>query len=152
MLVLYYLVLWSRPNTSPHPTLVHHASFWSQMSHFEWLFASWFWLYYFADHSPASEAISEVANLTARKNQHTPVHGLKEFFCLWQTLTPNYGSKLILDLWKKILLIVLNTYTKLIFNQLLCFMPLKFWIQKCPFNFCSSNYAAQILFHRFDSC
>ena len=31
--------------------------------------------------SPASEA-SRVANLTERKNPHTPVYGVKEFVCL----------------------------------------------------------------------
>ena len=31
---------------------------------------------------PASEAIREVANLTERKNTHTPVYGVKEFVCL----------------------------------------------------------------------
>ena len=31
---------------------------------------------------PASEASREVANLTWRKNPHTPVYGVKEFFCL----------------------------------------------------------------------
>ena len=29
-----------------------------------------------------SEASREVANLTLRKNPHTPVNGVKEFFCL----------------------------------------------------------------------
>ena len=32
--------------------------------------------------SPASEASWEVANLTRRKNTHTPVYGVKEFVCL----------------------------------------------------------------------
>ena len=40
----------------------------------------------------ASEASREVANLTERKNPHTPVYGVKEFvhlsLCLLQTLTP----------------------------------------------------------------
>ena len=31
---------------------------------------------------PASEANREVANLTERKNPHTPVYGVKEFVCL----------------------------------------------------------------------
>ena len=31
---------------------------------------------------PASEASREVANLTERKNPHTPIYGVKEFFCL----------------------------------------------------------------------
>ena len=31
---------------------------------------------------PASEASREVANLTERKNQHSPVCGVKEFVCL----------------------------------------------------------------------
>ena len=31
---------------------------------------------------PASEVSREVANLTERKNPHTPVHGVKEFVCL----------------------------------------------------------------------
>ena len=30
-------------------------------------------------HPPASEASREVANLTERKNPHTPVYGVKEF-------------------------------------------------------------------------
>ena len=36
----------------------------------------------------ASEASREVENLTERKNPHTPVYGVKEFVCLWSTLTP----------------------------------------------------------------
>ena len=32
--------------------------------------------------SPASEASKEVANLSERKNLHTPVYGVKEFICL----------------------------------------------------------------------
>ena len=40
---------------------------------------------------PASEASMKVANLTERKNLHTPVYGAKEFVCLsvcmWSTLT-----------------------------------------------------------------
>ena len=32
--------------------------------------------------SPASEASREVANLTERKNPHTPVYGVKEYVCL----------------------------------------------------------------------
>ena len=35
----------------------------------------------------------EVANLTERKNLHTPVYGVKEFVCLLQTLNPNISSK-----------------------------------------------------------
>ena len=31
------------------------------------------------NYTPASEANREVANLTERKNQHTPVYGVKEF-------------------------------------------------------------------------
>ena len=31
---------------------------------------------------PASQASREVANLTERKNLHTPVYGVKEFVCL----------------------------------------------------------------------
>ena len=31
---------------------------------------------------PASEASEEVANLTERKNPHTPAQGVKEFVCL----------------------------------------------------------------------
>ena len=31
---------------------------------------------------PASEASREVANLTERKNPHTPVYDVKEFVCL----------------------------------------------------------------------
>ena len=42
---------------------------------------------------PASEAIREVANLTERKNLHTPVDGVKEFVrlstvCLSVRITP----------------------------------------------------------------
>ena len=33
-------------------------------------------------YSPASEASREVANLTERKNPHTPLYGVKEFVCL----------------------------------------------------------------------
>ena len=32
---------------------------------------------------PASKASREAANLTGRKNPHTPVHGVKEFVCLF---------------------------------------------------------------------
>ena len=32
--------------------------------------------------SPASEACREVANLTERKNPHTPTYGVKEFVCM----------------------------------------------------------------------
>ena len=44
---------------------------------------------------PASEASREVANLTKRKNPHTPVLGVKEFVCLYVCLSvtnfdPNY--------------------------------------------------------------
>ena len=39
--------------------------------------------------SPASEVSREVANLTERKNQHTPVYGVKEFVCLSDCLLPN---------------------------------------------------------------
>ena len=31
---------------------------------------------------PGSEASMEVANLTERKNLHTPLYGIKEFVCL----------------------------------------------------------------------
>ena len=31
---------------------------------------------------PASEVSKEVANLTERKNTHTPLYGVKEFICL----------------------------------------------------------------------
>ena len=31
---------------------------------------------------PVIEASREIANLTERKNQHTPVYGVKEFVCL----------------------------------------------------------------------
>ena len=33
-------------------------------------------------HPPASEASRELANITERKNPHTPVYGVKEFVCL----------------------------------------------------------------------
>ena len=36
----------------------------------------------FLVHPPASEVSREVANLTERKNQHTPIYGVKEFVCL----------------------------------------------------------------------
>ena len=43
-------------------------------------------------YSPESEGSREVANLTERKNLHTPIYGVKEFVCLsvclLQTLTP----------------------------------------------------------------
>ena len=39
-----------------------------------------------------AKPVKEVANLTQRKNLHTPVYGVEEFVCLsvclWQTLTP----------------------------------------------------------------
>ena len=42
--------------------------------------------------SPASKASRKVANVTERKNLHTPLYGVKEFVCLsvflLQTLTP----------------------------------------------------------------
>ena len=34
--------------------------------------------------SPASEASREVANLTWRKNPHTPIYGVKEFVCVFK--------------------------------------------------------------------
>ena len=40
------------------------------------------------DHPPAREASREVANLTERKNQPTPVYGVKEFVCLSVRLLP----------------------------------------------------------------
>ena len=40
---------------------------------------------------PASEASGEVVNFTERKNPHTPVYGVKEFFGLSVTnFDPNY--------------------------------------------------------------
>ena len=36
----------------------------------------------FLIHPPVSKASREVANLTERKNLHTPVYGDKEFVCL----------------------------------------------------------------------
>ena len=49
----------------------------------------------FLSYPPASEASRKVANLNERKNQHTPVYGVKEFFrlsvCLSVTkFDPNY--------------------------------------------------------------
>ena len=42
-------------------------------------------------HPPARELSSKVANLTERKNPHTPVYGVKEFVCLSVTnFEPNY--------------------------------------------------------------
>ena len=38
--------------------------------------------------APAREANREVANLTERKNPHTPICCVKEFVCLLQSLTP----------------------------------------------------------------
>ena len=47
-------------------------------------------------YTPVSEASREVANLTERKNPHTPVYGVKEFVCLsvcmLQTLTPIFSG------------------------------------------------------------
>ena len=40
---------------------------------------------------PASEASGEVTNLTERKNQHTPVYGVKEFVCLSACLWSNFN-------------------------------------------------------------
>ena len=37
---------------------------------------------FIASYPPASKASREVANLTERKNPHTPVYGVKEFVCL----------------------------------------------------------------------
>ena len=47
-------------------------------------FLVWHWLLVFSPnyYPPVSEASREVANLTERKNQHTPVYGVKEFVCL----------------------------------------------------------------------
>ena len=43
------------------------------------------------NYPPASEASREVANLTERKNPHTPVYGVKEFVCLSVVkFKPNY--------------------------------------------------------------
>ena len=40
---------------------------------------------------PASKANREAANLTERKNPHTPVYGVKEFVCLSIiNFDPNY--------------------------------------------------------------
>ena len=36
---------------------------------------------------PASKVSREAANLTEGKNPHTPVYKVKEFACLWSTLT-----------------------------------------------------------------
>ena len=44
------------------------------------------------DYPPASQASREVANLTERKNLHTPVHGVKEFVC-WINLSSNQNQK-----------------------------------------------------------
>ena len=45
----------------------------------------------FLNFPPASNASMEVANLTERKNPHTPVNGIKEFVCLSVTnFDPNY--------------------------------------------------------------
>ena len=60
-------------------------------------------------YSPASEASRQVANLTERKNPHTPIYGDKEFVCLWSTLTPivlglvkqNGPKKILGHLWQK---------------------------------------------------
>ena len=44
-----------------------------------------------SNNPPASKASREVANLTERKNPHTPVYGVKEFVCLSVTkFDPNY--------------------------------------------------------------
>ena len=44
----------------------------------------YYYYYYYYYYPPASEASREVANLTWRKNPHTPVYGAKEFVCLPQ--------------------------------------------------------------------
>ena len=45
------------------------------------------------DYPPVSEVSKEVANLTERKNLHTPVYGVKELsVCLWSTLTPSISG------------------------------------------------------------
>ena len=37
---------------------------------------------FLAYYPPASEGSKEVANLTERKNPHSPMYGVKEFVCL----------------------------------------------------------------------
>ena len=66
----------------------------------------------YGDHSitlsPASKASREVANLDERKNPHTPVYGVKEYVCLWSTLTSiisvlakhNWLKKILGQLWQ----------------------------------------------------
>ena len=45
----------------------------------------------FCAHPLASQASREVANLTERKNPHTPIFGVKEFVCLCvKNFDPNY--------------------------------------------------------------
>ena len=39
-------------------------------------------LLFYSYYPPASEVTREGANLTERKNLHTPVYGVKEFVCL----------------------------------------------------------------------
>ena len=41
---------------------------------------------------PASEASREKANLTERKNPHTPEYGVKDFVCLWY-FRPFYSAR-----------------------------------------------------------
>ena len=61
---------------------------------------------------PASEANREVANLTKRKNPHTPVYGVKEFVCLSVTkFNPNYLRTGKTE-WAEKFLIFLLTRTK----------------------------------------
>ena len=45
--------------------------------------------FFLKNYPPASEASREGANLTERKNPHTPLYGVKEFVCLPVCLLPN---------------------------------------------------------------
>ena len=56
------------------------------------MFCTLHYIHFCTCYPSASQASREVANLTERKNPHTPVYGVKEFVhmsvCLLQTLTP----------------------------------------------------------------
>ena len=55
-----------------------------------------------SSYHPASEASREVANLTERKNLHTPVYGVKEFvFLSVVNFDPNYLRTSKTELAKK---------------------------------------------------
>ena len=59
--------------------------------------------FFFLPFSPASEGSREVANLTWRKNPHTPVYGAKEFVCLSVCLSVCY------EFWPKCYIHILKS-------------------------------------------